>query len=122
MFYLIPKYCKRLPLIPGSWYKPLIFDIPHYPKMKIKIFSNIRPAALVHSSNSGEMEALYSILVPIFVIFVQIPGMDRIFKSNNRPEKKGKDPSSSISDLYHVSARIVITGIYYAFKRVSKNN
>ena len=39
-------YRKRLPLKPGI--------CRLYPEMKV--FSNIRPAALVHSSNSGEMK------------------------------------------------------------------
>ena len=45
---------------------------------------------------------IYSILAPNVVIFVQIQGMDRIFKPNIQPKKKEeKDPVSNINGLYH---------------------
>ena len=68
---------------------PLILETLLYPEMKINDFFQIFGLQPWFIARTGA-NSFYSILVPNFVIFIQIRGMDRIFKPNNRPKKKGK--------------------------------
>ena len=65
--------------------------------MKIFQIFGLQPIAPIWA----KLKHFYSILLPNVVIFVQIRGMDRVFKLNNRPKTDEQDPVSSISDSYH---------------------
>ena len=54
------------------------------------MFSNIRPTALVHSSNFGGMETFLLDFSPKFCHFRNIRSVGRVFKLNNQQKKKVK--------------------------------
>ena len=75
------------------WYKSLS-ETPFYPVMNINIFFQIfglQPWSIARIR--AKWKHFYSILFPNFVIFVQIRGMDRVFKPNIRPKKWRVRPS-----------------------------
>ena len=86
---MLSIYDKGMHMVTNTWVRGISLEKPRYPEMKI---NDLQPWSIARIR--AKWEHFYSILVPIFVIFVQIRGMDRVFMPNNQPV-------SSISDIRH---------------------